>query len=136
VTDEPQHVRWARAAIRLVRTPSGWIYVHLAATGSGWLNQFDADGRLVETEQVWWDEERHPSYLDVDLASGLASLGLEQKDAQAVAASLRADVAPLQSPPRTRLDAFKFYTTFFPWVLGGWVLAFALLIWILVSRLL
>jgi hypothetical protein len=132
--EAPQHVRWAQAAIRLVRTPSGWIYVHLAATGSGWLNQFDDRGRLVETEQVWWDEEQHPSFLDVDLASGLASLGLEREDADAVTARLRAAVEPLRSPPASRLDAFKFYATFFPMILGGWVLALALLTWVLVTQ--
>jgi hypothetical protein len=136
VAEDPWHVRWARAAIRLIRTPSGWIYVHLAATGSGWLNQFDDQGRLIETEQVWWDANRHPIFLDVDLVSGLSSAGLSDEDAKAVAASLLADVTPLQSPPATRFDALKFFATFFPLVLGGWVLAFALLIWIVVTQLL
>jgi hypothetical protein len=136
VGEEPHHVLWARAAIRLVRTPTGWIHVHLAATGSGWLNQFDNQGRLVETQQVWWDEERHPSFLDVDLASGLASLGLEREDADTVTAGLRSDVEPLRSPPASHLDALRFYLTFFPLVLGGWALALALLTWVLVTRVL
>jgi hypothetical protein len=64
-------------------------------TTDGTSSNAKAQGRLVETEQVWWDEERHPRFLDVDLASGLASLGLEQDYAQAGAASLRANVTPL-----------------------------------------
>jgi hypothetical protein len=108
--------------------------VHLAETGSAWLNQFDSQGKLVKTEQVYWDEERHPSFLDVDLASGLASLGLERDEAEGVSAGLRSDVTPLASPPSSRLEALKFYAAFFPLVLGGWVLALALLILVLVTQ--
>jgi hypothetical protein len=134
VVDEPWHVRCGRAATRLVRTPSGWIHVHLAQTGSGRLSQFDDQGRLLDTEQVWWDEELHPRFLDVDLTSGLASLGLKREDAEAVTAELRADVEPLRIPPFSRLDTLKFYVTFFPMVVGGWALALALLIWVLVTQ--
>jgi hypothetical protein len=136
VAEEPQHKRWARAGIRLVRTQRGWIYVHLAQTGSGWLNEFDSQGKLVKTEQVYWDEERHPSFLDVDLPSGLASLGLERDEAQGLSADLLSGVKPLASPPSSRLEAVKFYAAFFPLMLGGWVLALALLIWVVLTQVL
>jgi hypothetical protein len=75
---------WARAAIRLIGTSPGWIQSILGG-GSGWLNQFDSRGRLVEIEQVWWNEERHPSFLDVDLASGLTQHWLIRPSASTAA---------------------------------------------------
>lgn len=88
-----------------MKTPSGWIYVHLARTGSGWLNEF-------------------------------AAQGLDDESAAAVAADLRAAVEPLRTPPWSRWSVLAFYLQFFGIFIAGWILAFGLALWIVLSRLL
>jgi hypothetical protein len=54
---------WPRAAIRVVETPAGFVHIHLVVAGHGHVQQFDREGRWLDSETVtgrraggqpWW----------------------------------------------------------------------------------
>lgn len=128
--------RWPHVAIRLLRTPSGWIHVHLATTETGWLTRFDNQGRYVALEQVWWEIAGQSQLVETSLEEGFVALGLPVEEAREVAASLSAEAKPLSTGSHESRwwDAFGFLM-FFPLILGGWVLALALLAWIVLTAI-
>jgi hypothetical protein len=125
---------WPHVAMRLVKMPAGFL-VPLLTSGGAFVTKFDEAGRYVEQESVWWDENRHASFLETDLASGLVALGLRSEEADALASELHDQAEPLSHSTSHAQSASSSGRSSFVAVFAGWLVAFGLLIALLIVLL-
>jgi hypothetical protein len=126
---------WPRAAIRVLETPAGFVHIHLVVTGTANVEQFDREGRWLDSEIVRWKEGGRQGLAERDLAEVLRAFGVLEAEAGAIAADMQAEAEPLVGPDQPSwknvglwLGTFAFFL--FGWILAG-VLAIALLVLVL-----
>lgn len=125
---------WPRAAIRVVETPAGFVHIHLFVTGSANVEQFDREGRWLESDIVRWKEGgRKEAFEERDLAEVLLAFGVPEAEVAAIAADMRAGAEPLVgSDESSWKNVGLWFFGSFALFLGGWILAVVLAVVVLV----
>jgi hypothetical protein len=123
---------WPRAAIRVVETPGGFVHIHLVVTGSANVEQFDREGRWLDSEFVRWKERGRQGLEDRDLADVLLAFGVPDAEAAAIAADMRAGAEPLVGSDESWWKNVGLWLGSFAFFLSGWILAVVLAIVLLV----
>jgi hypothetical protein len=126
---------WPRAAIRVVETPAGFVHIHLVVIGHGHVQQFDREGRWLDSETVHWTEGGRSALVDRDLADVLLAFGVPEPEAGAIAADMRAEAEPLVGSDESSWKNVGLWLGSFAFFLGGWILAAVLAIVVLVILL-
>jgi hypothetical protein len=125
---------WPRAAIRLIEVPDAFVHIHLLVTGIARVEQFDREGWLLEAESARWDEGGK-TLDEPPLAEVLSRFGMPSDEAAALAADLRARAEPLARSNGGWWEEVKLWLGLFGLFIGGWIIAVALAIWLLIVLL-
>ena len=71
---------WLRAAIRVVETPDGFVHIQLFVTGNANVEQFDREGRWLESDIVRRMEGGREAFEERDLVGVLVAFGVPEAE--------------------------------------------------------